>query len=173
MPSPSQAADQAEQERRALQFGFEGTLARELVDMDIVRAQADPVRPVPHGLTQHLYASSCCVKSTMQRHNGMLSSGLCSCRDHAARETSTASTALWYQKRDCCDAAHAKLSLCSCQQLHVAGCGRGNPCKSAGDPRRVYALHLTGSGRPAAAGAGGVHAAAGGACSGARRRRRL
>ena len=35
---------QADEERRALQFGFEGTLARELVDMDVVRAQADPVR---------------------------------------------------------------------------------------------------------------------------------
>ena len=51
MPSVSEAVQQADEERRALQFGFEGTLARELVDMDVVRAQADPVRlPVgyPH-----------------------------------------------------------------------------------------------------------------------------
>ena len=44
VPSVSQAAQQADEERRALQFGFEGTLARELVDMDVVQAQADPVR---------------------------------------------------------------------------------------------------------------------------------
>ena len=44
VPSVSQAVQQADEERRALQFGFEGTLARELVDMDVVRAQTDPVR---------------------------------------------------------------------------------------------------------------------------------
>ncbi len=51
VPSVSQAVQQADEERRALQFGFEGTLARELVDMDVVHAQADPVRPS----AEHLY----------------------------------------------------------------------------------------------------------------------
>lgn len=45
VPSVSQAVQQADEERRALQFGFEGTLARELVDMDVVHAHADAVRP--------------------------------------------------------------------------------------------------------------------------------
>ena len=43
MPSVSQAVEQAAEERRSLQFGFEGTLAREVVDLDAVHAQLDPV----------------------------------------------------------------------------------------------------------------------------------
>ena len=69
MPSVSQAAQQADEERRALQFGFEGTLARELVDMDVVRAQAATVR---RAVTAH--AGSAAVDVTAARfaaHSGL------------------------------------------------------------------------------------------------------